>query len=342
MFDGPRPIFIDLLSFERRDPLDPIWQPYGQFIRTFVYPLLASRYLGLHIAEILLTNRDGIEPHRMVRMCPVGLLVRPAFLSTIVAPELLSHLIWRTSPATYHPRKSGSAAEAMFLLNRIFNRAGRLLHRLPRPHSSNISRYEEAYQSYNNREIAIKEDILRKALTASNAKEVLDIGCNTGRFSLLSARQGARVVAIDRDPSAAGELWKSATESNSNVLPLVIDIARPPGPLGWANEEQPSFLERAQDRFDCVLLLAMTHHLIVNERVPLNRIFDLLRRLTRKTAVVEYIDPADEQFQRILRGREELHRDLTPARFEVAAARHFRIAGSCETKPTRRIYILEK
>ena len=72
MFDGPRPVFLDVLSFERRDQLDPIWRPQAQFIRTFLYPLLANRYLGLQMDEILLSHRDGLEPERMRQMCPLG------------------------------------------------------------------------------------------------------------------------------------------------------------------------------------------------------------------------------------------------------------------------------
>ena len=44
LFDGPVPIFVDLLSIERRVADDPIWIAYAQFIRTFVLPLMANRY----------------------------------------------------------------------------------------------------------------------------------------------------------------------------------------------------------------------------------------------------------------------------------------------------------
>src|SRR5262249_47603899 len=125
------------------------------------------------------------------------------------------------------------------------------------------------------------------------------IGCNNGYFSLLAARYARRVVAIDRDPQAAGMLWGTAHQRGLNILPLVIDIARPPGGCGWANRECPSFLDRASGRFDCVLMLALIHHLLVNERVPIDGIFELVAALTAKVAIVEYVDPADAQFQRI-------------------------------------------
>jgi hypothetical protein len=39
LFRGPEPVFVDLLSFERRDPRDPVWKPYAQFARAFLLPL---------------------------------------------------------------------------------------------------------------------------------------------------------------------------------------------------------------------------------------------------------------------------------------------------------------
>ena len=46
LFRGPEPVFVDLLSFEKRDPRDPVWKPYAQFARAFLLPLLANNTSG--------------------------------------------------------------------------------------------------------------------------------------------------------------------------------------------------------------------------------------------------------------------------------------------------------
>ena len=46
LFDGPRPVFVDVLSFDPRDSSNPIWLAQGQFVRTFLLPLLG------HIATL--------------------------------------------------------------------------------------------------------------------------------------------------------------------------------------------------------------------------------------------------------------------------------------------------
>src|SRR5205085_7617271 len=67
LFRGPEPVFIDVLSFERREEGDATWLPYAQFVRTFVLPLLANRKLGLGLDQILTTRRDGLEPEEVYR-----------------------------------------------------------------------------------------------------------------------------------------------------------------------------------------------------------------------------------------------------------------------------------
>src|ERR1700748_58279 len=39
LFRNADPVFVDVLSFDKRKPGDPIWLPYGQFVRTFLLPL---------------------------------------------------------------------------------------------------------------------------------------------------------------------------------------------------------------------------------------------------------------------------------------------------------------
>src|SRR5918911_1329601 len=54
LYRGPRPVFIDLLSFERRDPSDQTWLAYAQFSRTFLLPLLVNKHFGLRLDQIFM------------------------------------------------------------------------------------------------------------------------------------------------------------------------------------------------------------------------------------------------------------------------------------------------
>lgn len=342
MFEGHQAVFLDVLSFDFRAPLDAVWRPYAQFVRTFLYPLLANRLLGLRIDEIVLAHREGLEPDRMWRMFPSWRLCVPPVLGLVTIPVLLSKPLFsqnaaRGQPSKFRPRRARDAQEAKFLLNRLFNHARKILQSLrPKP-ARNAYDSEHTYT-----ESALKEKEQFVSLAVERCRTVLDAGCNSGRYSLIAASLGSSVVAVDRDPGAVGALWKRAHEKRLDILPLVIDITQPSGASGWENRENASFLDRALGRFDCVLMLALVHHLVVNARAPLDAIFKLAARLTTRLVVIEYVDPADSQFQLLLRGREELHRGLNQDVFEAAARRHFSIASSCQLSSTRTLYSLEK
>ena len=57
VFRGPHPVFVDILSIERRAPGDPVWLPYAQFVRTFLLPLLVNRSFGTSLEHIFTTRR---------------------------------------------------------------------------------------------------------------------------------------------------------------------------------------------------------------------------------------------------------------------------------------------
>jgi SAM-dependent methyltransferase len=276
------------------------------------------------------------------RSAPFYRRLMPPFLSAVTIPALLSRA--RDEPeGVYRVRRARDAGEAMFILEHLFDRAARLLSRASPPRRrSAASNYTDADCIYTDAEFAAKQQFVIDALDRLRPATLLDVGCNTGVFSALAAARGSRVVGIDRDPDSAEMLWRAAQDHETDVLPLVVDISRPPGAAGWTNRECLAFLARACAKFECVLMLALIHHLLVNERVPLAAILDVAADLSNRDAIVEYIDPADPQFRRIVRGREALFTDLTREHFETVARGRFDIVRACDSAPTRRIYLLRK
>jgi hypothetical protein len=141
----------------------------------------------------------------------------------------------------------------------------------------------------------------------------------------------------------AGNLWRGAAAGHLDVLPLVVNIARPTPGMGWRNQECESFLDRSRGQFDLVLMLAVLHHLLVSERIPLEEVLALASELTRDYAVIEFVAPADPMFQRIARGRDQLHSDLTAERFEQAARTRFDVVRSQKINGLNRwLYLLRR
>ena len=344
LFRGSEPVFIDALSFERRNPGDPIWLPEAQFVRTFLLPLLASRRWGLPLTELFTTRRDGIEPEAVYRFCGPLEKFTPRMLSLVSIPTWLSR---KTSPddqKIYQPHLLANTEKARFILESLFKRLERTLDSL-KPVAQKKSVWSDymATHSYDDPAFAAKEKFVNEALREFKPARVLDAGANTGHFSALAAQAGAEVVAVDLDAACAGAIWQRAREQKLDILPLVVNLAHPSPALGWRNGECPSFLDRATGAFDGVLMLALIHHLLVTERIPLEEILRLAYEVTNSLLVIEFVEPKDEMFRRLTRGREALHASLNAAVFEQACTPYFEIVRSLALPDTqRRMYCLKR
>jgi len=140
-----------------------------------------------------------------------------------------------------------------------------------------------------------------------------------------------------------GEVWRQAIAEDLDILPLVVNLARPTPSIGWRNAECPSFLDRARGQFDTVLMLGLVHHMLVSERIPLPEIVQLAAELTNNTLVIEFVAPDDPMFRRIARGRDHLFTSLTKEFFEETCARYFDLVR-CERldQASRWLYLMGK
>jgi SAM-dependent methyltransferase len=344
LFRGPEPVFIDVLSFELREPGDATWLPYAQFVRTFLLPLLANRAYGLGLDQILTTRRDGLEPEEVYRWSKPLERLRPPFFSLVSMPTWLGSKHSPDDSSIYGKKLLPNAEKARFILDALLNGLRRTLHRL-QPAQGGRSTWSDYMTSnnYTSDHFSAKQRFVQEALAEFPCRSVLDVGCNTGHFSAIAARLGASVVAIDYDPVVLGDVWRNARAEKLNILPLAVNLTRPSPGTGWRNQECPSFLDRARGQFDCVLMLAVIHHMLVTERVPLEDIVGLASELTTDLLIIEFIAPEDSMFRRLTRGREELHKDLNREVFEAVCEPRFeRILMQHVEGTTRWLYLLRK
>jgi hypothetical protein len=90
-------------------------------------------------------------------------------------------------------------------------------------------------------------------------------------------------------------------------------------------------------------MLALLHHLLVTERIPLEEILRLSAELTTGLLIIEFVAPQDAMFRRLTRGRGHLHETLNEKSFEKACAAHFEIVKFLALPGTKRtLYVLKK
>ena len=310
VFAGSRPVLVDVLSLERRDPHLAIWLAYGQFVRAFLLPLAAAKYLGWSL-ENTLFHRDGYEPRDLY----ASLYPWQRFYPHLFDVVTLASLFENSGSKERNPSAKKSVSDtglAKHLLLRRVARLGRQIRRAaPSTSSSRWSDYPNSSPHYSAADIEEKKQFVRQMLQRLRPGRVLDIGANTGTYSLLAAEAGAKVVALDSDTAAMQALWNSARQNNQPITALVANIARPTPAAGWRNREHLSLLDRLTGNFDLVLMLAVIHHLILREQLPLAHIASLCSSLTRRGLLLEWVPPSDPMYREWLHGRDDLYGDFS-------------------------------
>jgi hypothetical protein len=314
LFEGARPVFVDVLSIDARDPHSPLWLAYGQFVRTFLLPLAAYKYLGWPLSASI-QKRDGYEPADLAPYLTRWQKWREPFRSLVTMPLMLERNGAQAAQSTAKVRQQPEVALAVLHRNLASLRKNLEMLSPAGGRTTRWSRYTETADHYAAEDQNRKQRFVREALASSRPHHLLDLGANTGVFSRIAAEAGATVVAWDTDVEAAEQNRIEASRHNLPIVSLLANPARPTPAVGWRNAESLSLLDRARGRFDCLLMLGLIHHLLLSEQIPLHEIAALLRELTTQWAVVEWVPARDPRFQDLLRGRGDLYGHLDEAAF---------------------------
>lgn len=307
---------IDTASFMDYEDGKP-WNAYGQFIRHFLAPLVLAYYHGGEHIRSLIYNLDGLSPAKTAMILPLK-----SYFSAQCLMYL--HAYRATKNDKRHYKVSRDSLKG--ILHNLYNYIESLNYK-PR---SSWSKYTSAtaYVWNKKRMVIGYLNNFKNGNGTGQTKTLCDLGANTGEYSLLAARAGMNVTAIDSDHDCIEMMpW------HTNILPLVVDINNPTPAIGWRNEERKSFLERAD--FDYVLALALIHHMCVSNNMSLEKIAEFFRKITKDKLIVEFVPYDDPRFQYIARGK--TFPVYSQQVFESAFGRYFRligketILGSCRT-----------
>ncbi|GAC1420404.1 MAG: hypothetical protein NVSMB62_14300 [Acidobacteriaceae bacterium] len=311
LFVDTRPVFVDILSFERSAAGNPVWLAYGQYVRTFLLPLVTHRLLRWPLTATMF-RRDGYEPADLYAALNWRQRLMPTALWPITMPTLLERKDPSGSKTQAKPARTVQPEVATAVLTRTMKDLLRRTQRaVPEVAGSQWSDYPANLTHYTAEQSAEKAGWVRAQLEAMRPARVLDIGANTGEFSAMAAQTGAEVVALERDQAAAERIFAMARARELRILPVHADLARPTPAVGWENAESTALLARLEGRFDAVLMLAVIHHLILMEQIPIPAIMVLIHRLTRCALILEWVPVEDPMYQSLMRGRDALYGTLS-------------------------------
>jgi hypothetical protein len=347
LFEGTRPVFVDLGSLRPSDEEERfLWQAYGQFCNFFLFPMYLYA-AGHHsvVRRLLYDFLNGVSHEQCSRLLPLGQKLRhPQVWSRLELPLRASRMVDRLGAeervgamlrdsAREAPGRSARKAFLQGLLRDL--RAVRV----PAPKGVWSDYYEEWPDHDNAEEWSPKQVAVASVLRRLRPATVVDAASNRGWYSLLAAREGARVVAFDTDESSVSWLYRRAADTGADVQPLVIDLLNPPPAFGWKLQQFPSSLERLST--EMVFAFALLHHLVLTQWQDFERVAALLDCLVKKWLLIEFI-PLDDDKARILLARHQ--RDAfdwyTLENLDRALARYFPHREVLESHPPGRRLIL--
>ena len=164
--------------------------------------------------------------------------------------------------------------------------------------------YVENRKHYAEDEVGFKKSIISEWLVRLSPTWAVDLGCNTGEFTFITAKNGASVIALDSDHDCVNELYRTAVrKSVRNVFPVIADIADLGGASGFLGEERVSLIDRLKECGEMVICLGLLHHLVVGRSVPFDNCIEFLNRITGKHLIIELISDDDPMVVNLMANR---------------------------------------
>src|SRR5262249_34313721 len=148
----------------------------------------------------------GYEPEEIFNALPRRKRLRQPAFSTVTLPTLLAR---RTAGFEKKSTPGTSVAPEVaqqVLLKTLRTLLDRMRQAVPVQRGSTGSNYVETATHYSEDDHAKKQAFVRETLDAYRPKHVLDVGANTGAYSIMAADAGAAVVSIETDSAAVNRL----------------------------------------------------------------------------------------------------------------------------------------
>lgn len=295
---------------------------------------------------IVITNRGKITSERLhYRLAIAGI---NKILSNKLLKNILEGATYKVRPAIRDSNITGIAQETDACHLKALGSRANFLKRLRRKiESLEVSAGSRHWADYYKNIIGTnppweretdlwttKERNFHEIMSKLNPETALDIGANTGWFSLILAYNGASVISFDRDEESINQLYSYIRREDVDVLPLIMDI-RQPTPTYELNI---GTISAATKRFKCELVMALgiIHHMVHNQGVSIEHLVEMLDMYTLKYLLIEFA-PVDDAWAELPSFSEE---SWNIEVFKRAFSKYFNFEGCWDSYPQGRKLLL--
>lgn len=313
-FIGCKPVFIDFLSL-RPYRKGEFWLGHRQFCEQFLNPLLLRAFNGIYHNAWFRGSLEGIRTIDLARLVPTSKKFSWNVVSQVILQAKLDSKVINTPDKLIKKAKShGQLSKNAYygFLSQMRKWISKLV---PADGGKTAWRDYAHTHTYTSKEAALKRQFVKDFIAATKPKTLIDMGCNTGDYSVVALESGAEyVVGFDFDQQAIDLAFSRAIDQQLPFLPLFLDAANPSPNQGWMQAEREGFAGRT--KADALVALAFEHHLAIARNIPLQQVIQWLVNIAPH-GVIEFVPKSDSTIQRMLSLREDIFYDYSVETFEI-------------------------
>ena len=216
-FIGSKPIFIDTLSFEKRQ--DKPWVAYRQFCQHFLGPLALMSGVDLGLNRHLQAHIDGFPLPLVSKLLPFKSKMRAG---------LMMHLVMHAKSQQKFENKKEIKQATSQKMNLAFNLTRQLALidslestvrglKIPSVKTEWID-YADSNNNYELESKNFKKEFIEKVLDAGVVKTLWDLGGNTGFFSRLGSNRKIYSVCFDGDQLCVDANYQQAKKEGDAFI----------------------------------------------------------------------------------------------------------------------------
>ncbi len=331
---GGKAILFDTSSFIFFKENNP-WLAYRQFCEVFFAPLALMKYNGAQWAKLYMSALSGLPMKFVSRQLPAKSWLN---ISCFLHIHLHSKYENKKIKKEHAPRGFSKAQlEQLFELFISTIKSWESAHAFTEKW---INYYEQDIESpaY----LTDKQNIITNWLAEINPKTVIDLGANTGLFSMIAAKTAEQVIAAEYDDTCVDKIEKQIQKNNlQNITTLVTDLSETSPALGMLNKEYAPFIERGKS--DLVMALALIHHLVIGKNLSMAHIVELFALLSNQYVIVEFIPKTDNKVKLLLESRKDIFSTYTEESLKNNFAVYFELINEQKIEKSNRVlYLLKK
>lgn len=331
-------ILFDTSSFMFYNDGDP-WIAYRQFCEGFLGPISLIKFNLPYWSRLFIAQKAEIPLKFISKQLPLT-----SWFNTSVLINIHLHALFLNNKSVSIQKFNQLKRKNILTRNKIIHLLENI--RLTTKRWENSSRLQSNWSLYYQNDILVdtyldsKKQIIEDWLKKISPDSILDIGANTGLFSLMCSNYTNRVIALERDPESAEVLDRliENSDNKAKIYTVNADITEPSPGIGYMNEETLPLIKRISS--DLVMGLALIHHLCILNRLQFDQVAHMFKVFSKKYLIIEFISPEDSKVKLLRDSSPQINFDYSENKFIEQFSCFFSLIESQSTSiPTRKLYL---